>query len=46
MGVEESNRFDQLLQRAVATEALSVTLAASLAKKSLVEFERGLQLIP
>jgi Zn-dependent peptidase ImmA (M78 family)/DNA-binding XRE family transcriptional regulator len=46
MGVEESNRFDQLLQRAVATEALSVTLAASLARKPLVEFERGIQLIP
>ena len=45
-GTEESNRFDQLLQRAVATEALSVTLAASLARKPLVEFERGIQLVP
>lgn len=45
-GNEESNRFDQLLQRAVATESLSVTLAASLARKPLVEFEKGIQLIP
>ena len=45
-GTEESNRFEQLLQRAVATEALSVTLAANLAKKPLAEFERGIQLIP
>jgi len=45
-GVETSNRFDQLLQRAVATESMSITLAASLAKKPLAEFERGIQLVP
>lgn len=45
-GIETSNRFDQLLQRAVATEAISITLAASLAKKPVAEFERGIQLIP
>ncbi len=45
-GHETSNRFEQLLQRAVATEALSISLAASLAKKPLAEFERGVQLLP
>lgn len=45
-GIETSNRFDQLLQRAVATEAISLTLAASLVKKPLAEFEKGIQLVP
>jgi len=45
-GSEESTRFEQLLQRAVAKEALSITLAASLAKKPLFEFERGIKLVP
>lgn len=45
-GEEASNRFDQLLQRAVATEALSMSLAANLARKPLAEFSRGVQLVP
>ena len=45
-GSESSTRFEQLLQRAVSTEALSITLAASLAKKPLLEFERGIMLVP
>ena len=46
LGSEMSTRFEQLLQRAVAKEALSITLAASLAKKPLLEFERGIKLVP
>jgi Zn-dependent peptidase ImmA (M78 family) len=39
-------RFEQLLHRAVATEAISLSLAANLAKKPEIEFQKGLQLIP
>lgn len=45
-GQERSQRFDQLLHRAVTTEALSMTLAASLARKPLAEFQKGLQVVP
>jgi len=40
------NRFDQLLHRAAATEALSLSLAASLGKIKLADFREGLQFIP
>jgi len=37
-GVEQSNRFDQLLFRALAEEQISLSKAASLKNKSLAEF--------
>lgn len=43
---ETSNRFEQLLQRAAATEALSLSKCASLAKKSLAEFRREVEFMP
>lgn len=43
---ETSNRFEQLLQRAAATEALSLSKCASLAKKTLSEFRREVEFIP
>lgn len=43
---ETSNRFDQLLQRAAATETLSLSKCASLAKKTLSEFRREVEFIP
>lgn len=45
-GEKFPNRFDQLLYRAVSTEAISLSLAASLAKKPLAEFRESLQLVP
>ena len=45
-GKESSNRFDQLLHRAVATEVISLSLASSLAKIPLAEFRESVQLIP
>ena len=39
------NRFEQLLYRAAATEVLSLSLSAGLAKKSLSEFRESLQLV-
>jgi len=44
-GHEECNRFEQLLQRAAATEVLSLSMCASLAEKSLDEFSESLELI-
>jgi Zn-dependent peptidase ImmA (M78 family)/DNA-binding XRE family transcriptional regulator len=38
LGVEESNRFDQLLLRALAEELISISKAASLRNQSLAEF--------
>lgn len=38
-GIEESNRFDQLLFRALAEEQISVSKAASLKNKKLAEFK-------
>jgi Zn-dependent peptidase ImmA (M78 family) len=46
LGETFPNRFDQLLHRAVATEAISLSLGASLAKRPLMEFRESLQLIP
>jgi Zn-dependent peptidase ImmA (M78 family)/DNA-binding XRE family transcriptional regulator len=43
---ETSNRFEQLLQRAAATEALSLSMCAALAKKTLEEFRREVEFIP
>ncbi len=43
---ETSNRFELLLQRAAATEALSLSKCASLAKKTLAEFRREVEFIP
>jgi Zn-dependent peptidase ImmA (M78 family)/DNA-binding XRE family transcriptional regulator len=37
-GVEQSNRFDQLLFRALAEEQISISKAASLKNKTLAEF--------
>ncbi len=45
-GEKIPNRFDQLLYRAASTEAISLSLAASLAKKPLAEFRESLQLVP
>jgi Zn-dependent peptidase ImmA (M78 family)/DNA-binding XRE family transcriptional regulator len=42
---ETSNRFEQLLQRAAATETLSLSKCASLAKKTLAEFRREVEFI-
>ena len=43
---ETSHRFEQLLQRAAATEALTISKCASLAKKNLAEFRKELEFIP
>ena len=43
---ETSNRFEQLLQRAAATEMLSLSKCAALAKKTLADFRREVEFIP
>jgi len=43
---ETSHRFEQLLQRAAATEALSLSKCASLARKPLEEFRKEIEFIP
>ena len=40
IGVEESNRFEQLLFRALIEEQISMSKAASLSNQSLAEFKR------
>lgn len=44
-GEEASNRFLQLVYRAVATEAMSLSLAAGLVKMPLPEFRKSLQFV-
>ena len=44
-GSEQSNRFEQLLYRATASELVSLTKAASLAGKPLAAFRESLQLV-
>ena len=44
-GVEESNRFDQLLLRALAEEIISVSKAASLRNQSLAEFREKILIV-
>lgn len=45
-GKEDSTRFEQLLHRAVSTEAVSLSRAAELAGKPLTEFRKSVQLVP
>lgn len=45
-GEKFPNRFEQLLYRAAATEAISMSLAASLAKKPLAVFRESMKLVP
>jgi Zn-dependent peptidase ImmA (M78 family)/DNA-binding XRE family transcriptional regulator len=42
-GVEESNRFEQLLFRALIEDQISMSKAASLSNQSLAEFKKGHQ---
>lgn len=44
-GPEQSNRFEQLLYRATASELVSLTKAASLAGKPLAAFRESLQMV-
>lgn len=44
-GVEESNRFEQLLFRALIEDQISTSKAASLSNKSLTEFKKEHQLM-
>ena len=46
VGIEHSNRFEQLLYRAVSTDTVSMTKAASLAGQSLAAFRAALQTVP
>jgi Zn-dependent peptidase ImmA (M78 family) len=46
IGIERSNRFEQLLYRAVATDAVSMTKAANLAGQPLAAFRATLQIVP
>lgn len=39
-GIEESNRFEQLLFRALIEEQISMSKAASLSNQSLAEFKK------
>jgi len=43
---ETCNRFEQLLQRAAATESLTLSKCAALAKKTLTEFRQEVEFIP
>ena len=45
LGVEESNRFEQLLFRALIEEQISMSKAASLNNKSLAEFRKEHQMM-
>lgn len=44
-GLEESNRFEQLLFRALIENQISISKAASLSNKSLAEFKKEHQLM-
>jgi Zn-dependent peptidase ImmA (M78 family) len=46
IGLEHSNRFEQLLYRAVSTDAVSMTKAANLAAQPLAAFRASLQILP
>lgn len=46
IGIEHSNRFEQLLFRAVSTDAISMTKAAHLAGQPLATFRASLQMVP
>ena len=46
IGIEHSNRFEQLLYRAVSTDAVSMTKAANLAGRPLAAFRASLQTVP
>jgi predicted HTH domain antitoxin len=45
LGVEESNRFQQLLYKALLEEKISMSKAAELNNQSLAEFRRGYQIL-
>jgi len=45
-GQETSNRFEQLLQRAAATESLTLSKCAALAKKTVAVFRQEVEFIP
>jgi predicted HTH domain antitoxin len=42
-GAEESNRFEQLLFRALIEDQISMSKAASLSNRSLAEFKKEYQ---
>lgn len=45
MGVEESNRFEQLLFRALIEEQISISKAASLNNQTLADFRKNYQMV-
>ena len=45
LGVEESNRFQQLLYKALLEEKISMSKAAELNNQSLAEFRKGYQML-
>jgi Zn-dependent peptidase ImmA (M78 family)/DNA-binding XRE family transcriptional regulator len=45
LGVEESNRFQQLLYKAMLEEKISMSKAAELNNQSLAEFRKGYQML-
>jgi Zn-dependent peptidase ImmA (M78 family) len=46
IGLEHSNRFEQLIYRAVSTDAVSMTKAATLAGQRLADFRASIQMVP
>ena len=46
VGIERSNRFDQLLYRAVSTDVISMSKAANLAGISLEAFRSSIEIVP
>ena len=44
-GIEESNRFEQLLFRALVEEQISMSKAASLSNRTLADFRSECQMI-
>ena len=44
-GIEESNRFDQLIYRALAEDQISISKAASLKNQKLAEFRNETLLV-
>lgn len=46
VGIEHSNRFEQLVYRAVSTDVVSMTKAANLAGKPLAAFRASVQMVP
>jgi predicted HTH domain antitoxin len=45
LGVEESNRFQQLLYKALLEEKISMSKAAELNNQTLAEFRKGYQIL-